>query len=168
MQADLRTRQVITSVTVDAPGEGRPTTRVTWLVRQLKDAPDDLLIEASFVNTKATTAALLSAARENPATLLLENDPKRPPRAFRLTLSRSMGTKRGKGEKSFVRVTRQQTIDFYRDLIQNLRPWRAAPPKLPDEPEETSEVATSEPPPFTAGDARAPTEGTPLGSSQTP
>jgi hypothetical protein len=44
-----------------------------------------------------------------------------------------MGTKRGKGEKSFVRETRKQTIDFYRDLVQDLRPWRAAPPKLPVE-----------------------------------
>jgi hypothetical protein len=63
-------------------------------------------------------------------------------RPIRLALSQSMGTKRGKGERSFVLETRKQAIGFYRDLVQNLRPWRAAPPKLPDEPEDTPEAAT--------------------------
>ena len=42
VQADLRTRKVITSVDGRAPGEGRPATRVNWLLRQLKEAPDGL------------------------------------------------------------------------------------------------------------------------------
>jgi hypothetical protein len=159
VQADLRTRKVVTSVVVDAPGDGRPTTRVNWLLRQLKDAPDGLVVEVSFVNTKATTAGLLSAARENPHSLLLANDPSRPPRAFRLALSRPMGTKRGKGERSFVLETRKQAIGFYRDLVQNLRPWRAAPPKLPDEPDDVPEAPTAEPPAFSATEEREPTEG---------
>jgi hypothetical protein len=159
VRADLRTRKVVTSVSVDAPGEGRPSTRVNWLVRQLKDAPDGLLIEASFANSKATTAALLRAAREDPQTLLLPNDPKRPPRAFRLALSRPMGTKRGKGERSFVLETRKQAIDFYRELVQNLRAWRPSAPKLPDEPEEQTGAPQPEPPTFSSADAREPTEG---------
>src|SRR5215217_4648337 len=47
VQADLRTRKVITSVVIDAPGDGRPSTRVSWLLRQLKEAPDSLVIDAS-------------------------------------------------------------------------------------------------------------------------
>ena len=159
VQADLRTRKVVTSIVVDAPNDGRPATRVNWLLRQLKEAPDGLVVEVSFANTKASTAGLLSAAKEDPQSLLLANDPKRPPRAFRLALSRPMGTKRGKGERSFVLETRKQAIGFYRDLVQNLRPWRAAPPKLPDEPEDAPETPTPEPPPFTA-DGREPTEAT--------
>ena len=47
-----------------------------------------------------------------------------------------MGQKRGKAEGSFVRETRAQTFDFYRDLVQNLKPWQARAPKLRgDEPE---------------------------------
>ena len=157
VQADLRTRKVVTSVAVEAPGDGRPTTRVNWLLRQLKEAPDGLLVEVSFANTKATTAGLLSAAKEDAQRLLLANDPKRPPRAFRLALSRPMGTKRGKGERSFVLETRKQAIDFYRELVQNLRPWRAAPPRLPDEPEDAPEVPSAEPPAFSA-DEREPGE----------
>jgi len=136
VEADLRTRKVITSVTIDAPGDGRPVTRVNWLLRQLKDAPESLVLEASFVSSQATNASLLSVARENPSDLLLSNDPKRPPRSFRLAFSRTMGSKRGKGERSFVLETRKQANDFYRDLVQNLRPWRPSAPKLPDEPEE--------------------------------
>jgi hypothetical protein len=136
VEADLRTRKVITSVTIDAPGDGRPVTRVNWLLRQLKDAPESLVLEASFVSSQATNASLLSVARENPSDLLLSNDPKRAPRSFRLAFSRTMGSKRGKGERSFVLETRKQANDFYRDLVQNLRPWRPSAPKLPDEPEE--------------------------------
>jgi hypothetical protein len=120
-------------------------------------------LEVSFANTKATTAGLLSAAKDNPQSLLLDSDPKRPPRAFRLALSRPMGTKRGKGERSFVLETRKQTSAFYRELVQNLRSWRAAPPKLPEEPEEAPDTPTPTPPAFSAseerqpGDAAAPT-----------
>ena len=118
------------------------------------------MIEASFPNIRGTTACVLSEVRENTQALLAA-DPKRSPRAFRLALSSPLGTKRGKGEKSFVRETRQQAIAFYRDLVQDLRAWRAAPPKLPDEPAEVPETATPEPPPFIAderepGDAPAP------------
>jgi hypothetical protein len=119
--------------------------------------PDGLVIEASFANSKATSAALLSAAREDASALLLANDPKRPPRAFRLALSRPMGTKRGKGERSFVLETRKQAIDFYRDLVQNLRAWRPSAPKLPEEPEEQTSAPEPEPPAFSSTE-REPTE----------
>src|SRR5829696_328233 len=154
VEADLRARRVVTSVSLDAPADGRPVTRINWLVRQLKDAPDGLVIEASFPNVRGTTACVLSDVRENPHALLAA-DHKRPPRAFRLALSGPLGTKRGKGEKSFVRETRQQAIAFYRDLVQDLRAWRAAAPKLPDEPVEAPETPTPEPPPFTAEDREA-------------
>jgi hypothetical protein len=130
VEADLRARSVVTSVAVDAPTDGRPVTRINWLARQLKDAPDGLVIEASFPNVRGTTAAVLRDIRESPQALLAA-DPKRPPRSFRLALSGPLGTKRGKGEKSFVRETRHQAIAFYRDLVQDLRPWRAAPAKAP-------------------------------------
>lgn len=160
VDADLRARRVTISVTVEAPGDGRPSTRISWLLRQLKDAPPGLVIEATFPNVRSTTAGLLSVLRENPQKLLTD-DPKRPPKSFRLALSSPLGTKRGKGDKSFVRETRQQTIAFYRDLVQDLRPWRASAPKLPDEPVEVPATATDEAPPFSAyerepGEAEAP------------
>ena len=67
---------------------------------------------------------LLSDARRTRSACCSRTIRSVPPRAFRLALSRPMGTKRGKGERSFVLETRKQTIDFYRDLVQDLRPWR--------------------------------------------
>jgi hypothetical protein len=118
------------------------------------------VIEVSFANTKATTAGLLAAAKDDPVSLLLPSDPKRSPRSFRLALSRPMGTKRGKGERSFVLETRKQAIGFYRDLVQDLRQWRASAPRLPDEPADAPEGPSSDPPAFSAGD-RLPTEAAP-------
>ena len=40
VEADLRTRRVTTSVTVQAPREGWPKTRINWILRQLRHAPD--------------------------------------------------------------------------------------------------------------------------------
>jgi hypothetical protein len=156
VQADLRAKRVITSVVLDAPGDGRPMTRINWLLKQLKDAPDALVIETSFVNTKATTASLLRDARERPQSLLLDADLKRPPRSFRLSLSRPMGSKRGKGERSFVLETRKHAIAFYRDLVQDLRVWRAPAPKLPDAPADGHNGALSGAAVFSEGSDREP------------
>jgi hypothetical protein len=55
--------------------------------------------------------------------------------------------------------TRKQAIDFYRELVQNLRPWRAAaPPKLPEEPEAGPEAPLPEPPALSADCQREPSE----------
>jgi hypothetical protein len=144
VEADLRTRRVTTSVTLDAPGLSRPLARMNWVLRQLKHAPDGLIIETSFVNTKTTTACALTEAREN-ANCLLSADPKRLPRAFRLSLARPMGTKRGRGERSFVRETRQQAIDFYRELVQDLSAWQPPAPRLPKEPSHVEELPQPDP-----------------------
>jgi hypothetical protein len=158
VQADLRTRQVSTSVTVEAPRDGRPLTRVNWMLRQLKQAPKDLRVDTQFVGARETAALLLGEASEYPQRLLSTTDPKREPRAFILTLTRAMGTKRGKGEKSFVLETRQQTVDFYRRIVQDLRAWQPSAPKLPAEPEEVPVTPAAEPPAFSGEGEREPGE----------
>jgi len=84
--ADLRAGQVIASVDVDAPREGRPATRVNWLIRQLKDAPETLRVDAFVMHgrSNASTSALLRDVRNDPSTLIA--DPKKEIRAFRLTV----------------------------------------------------------------------------------
>lgn len=159
IEADLRTRQLTTSVEIGAPREGRPKTRISWILRQLKDAPDGLRVDVRFVNLKETTSMLLKEVRDKPDKLLLASDPKREPRAFRLALSKEMGTKRGKGAGSFVQETKQQTLDFYRVVVQQLRPWAPTPPKLPQAPDAGTAVASPEPPDFSAPDARDPGDG---------
>jgi hypothetical protein len=151
IQADLRAKRTLTSVTIDAPREGKAKPRINWMLRQLNDAPADLRVEAAFPSARQTTSELLADVRENPDLLLHPQDPKREPKAFTLTLARAMGSKRGKEEGSFVRETRRQTFDFYRDLVQNLKSWQPRAPKLRDgPPADAPETPQSDPPPFAA------------------
>ena len=52
IEAGLRSRQLITSVELNPPGERRPKTRITWLLRQLNDAPDTLRVGVQYPNAK--------------------------------------------------------------------------------------------------------------------
>jgi hypothetical protein len=158
IQADLRSKRTLTSVEVEAPREGRPKSRITWLLRRLASAPDDLRIEVAYPNARQTTSELLSAARERPELLLHPQDPARGARAFKLTLGRAMGQKRGKAEGSFVRETRSQTFDFYRDLVQTLKPWQPRAPKLREEPTRGAPATPQAEPPSFGSDARDPGE----------
>jgi hypothetical protein len=158
VEADLRARLTRASVKVAAPKEGRPQTRINWILRQLKKSPDDLRVEVQFARTKESTALLLGDARENPAGLLSPSDPKREPRSFVLSLARPLGTKRGRGERSFVLETRRQVVNFYGDLVEGLAEWRPKAPKLPAEKpaEEASDPRRTIP---TVSDAPAPAQG---------
>jgi hypothetical protein len=162
ISVDLRARQVTTAVTFAAPGEGRPSARVNWLLRQLPTPVAGLRVEAAFPNSRETTSQLAPEAAEFPQRLLHPTDPKRAPREFTLALSAAMGLKRGKGQGSFVRETRRQVLDFYRDVLQDLKPWQPRAPKLPDPPRNVPETAQPEPPPFAAVDDRD------LGEAQSP
>jgi len=167
VRADLRARQVTTSVTFDAPREGRPLSRVNWLLRQLRDAPAELRLEVAFVNTRETTSLLLGETREFPHRLLSASDPRREPRTFTVALTKPMGLKSGKTRGSFVGDTRQQLVAFYRDLVQHLKPWQAKAPQLPEQlpdvppapvPEAPLFAATADPEPRELGEATTPRE----------
>jgi hypothetical protein len=53
-----------------------------------------------------------------------------------------MGQKRGRAEGSLVRETSAQAVEFYRDLVQNLKPWHAPAPKLHTEAASTEAEST--------------------------
>lgn len=135
--ADIRASRITASVDISAPAEGRATTRINWLLRQLKDASDGLRIDAYALHSRAGTSALLKAVRDKPEVLI--EDPKRELRTFRIALSAPMGTKRGEGRGSFVTSVLDLLDEFYRSVVQNLKPWSAAPPKLRPEPIEIAE-----------------------------
>jgi hypothetical protein len=159
LRADLRARQVTTSVRVDAPAEGRATSRVSWILRQLREAPADLRIEAAFANTRETTSLLVGEAREFPQRLLHPADPKREPRSFVIAMTRPMGLKRGKGAGSFVRETRRQVLEFYGTVVQDLKAWQPKPPQLRETQGDVPRTAQPDPPAFAAVDERDLGEG---------
>jgi hypothetical protein len=155
LKADLRARQTRTSVTIPAPAEGRVNARINWLLRQLADAPEDVQVEVAYPMARETTSALLGQAREDVGCLLHPTDRKREPKSFIVTMTRPMGQKRGKEEGSFVRETRGQTFDFYRDLVQGLKPWQPRAPKLREmKPDDEIDAPQTDPPPFSAPDTR--------------
>lgn len=132
--ADLRSSKVTCHVDVDAPKEGRPTTRVNWLVRQLKAAPDSARVESFVAHGRGSAMAeLLGAIRENPAALV--DDSGKEIRTFRIATTATMGTKRGRGRGSFIDSVLGAVDGFYVDILGSLRAWAATPPKLrPTEP----------------------------------
>jgi hypothetical protein len=144
IEANLRTRRVNVRASIAGPKEGRPATRIAWILKQLKDAPSDLRIEVSFNGSRETTSLLVSEAIAAPDRLLSPTDAKREPKAFTLALGRKMGQKRGKVPGSFVGDTKQQTLDFYRDVLQTLQPWTPKAPKLPNARREDNS-ATADP-----------------------
>ncbi len=127
--ADLGSLQVTTSARVRAPQDGRTKTRINWLIRQLKDAPDDVRITAKFARTSKTTSLLISDVRSDPGALLLA-DPKREVVAFDMGITRDMGIKGGKTKGSFVNATMNQVSAFYGDVLQNVQAWQPRAPRL--------------------------------------
>lgn len=127
--ADLRAGRVTCYVDVDAPREGRPTTRVNWIVRQLKHAPDSTRVESFVANARGAGAAeLLGKVREDPTVLI--TDPKKDIRSFRVALSVPMGAKRGRGRGAFIDSVLDLVDSFYGDVVQHLKAWSPAAPRL--------------------------------------
>lgn len=133
--ADLRAGRITCHADIDGPREGRATTRVNWLVRQLKAAPDSVRVEAFAANARGAGAAeLLGTVRENPVALI--TDPKKELRAFRIAMSVPMGAKRGRGRGAFIDSVLDLVDAFYGDVVQHLKAWSAAPPRMREsEPE---------------------------------
>ncbi len=130
INVDLRAAQIRCSVDVDAPREGRALTRVNWLLRQLKNAPDGVRVETWVKRSQQPAAAwLLGEVREQPEKLV-PTDGKHIS-SFTVTLIGKMGTARGDGNNSFV-VSFMATIDSaYQLLLQEMQAWAPRAPKMP-------------------------------------
>ena len=138
--ADLRAGLIHCAATVPAPREGRPTTRVNWLVRQLKTAPGELCIQpsAAWQRGRGQTRTL-KEAREDPKSIV--EDPTHELRSFTISLSSNAGPARGQGRGSFVDSVLTAVDRFYGEVVQHIKPWTPTPPKVrdneaaaPDEP----------------------------------
>jgi hypothetical protein len=127
--ADLRAGLIHCAVTVPAPQEGRPTTRVNWLVRQLKTAPGQLCIQPSAAWQRGRgQARTLDEARKDPKSLV--EDPAHELRSFTVSLSCNAGPARGQGRGSFVDSVLTAVDKFYSEVVQHIKPWAPAPPKI--------------------------------------
>lgn len=126
--ADLNSRQITIVTELEAPKDGKSRGRVGWLMRQMTKAPADVIITAKVSGTSATLAGVLGALREDSG--LLVPDATRQIRAFRVSLTRDLGTNRMAGRGSFIDSVIDAVTLYYRDVLQNLNAWRPSPPKL--------------------------------------
>jgi hypothetical protein len=137
LSANLRTMTAAASIEVGAPELKRPASRVNWLLRQLRNAPPELRVDVAFSGARATSSELLARAQDNPKRVLTEGH--RVPRSFALTLSERIGTKRKSGKGSFISDIATLSDRFYREIVQELKPWTPQAPQLRLAADETGE-----------------------------
>jgi hypothetical protein len=120
---DIRAGRVWCSVGLDAPRQGRPLTRVWWILRQLADANGNLRLETFEQGSREPARAeLLALVRQKPE--IMVGDPTREIRAFRVTFTAPLGAKRGVGKGTFVTSVEDALEKFYEEVVENLREWR--------------------------------------------
>jgi hypothetical protein len=128
VNVDLRSGRAVCSVAVQAPAQGKASTRVNWILRQLAQAPGSLLIEAVPAWAHSGPCFSLAEVRDKPQ--LLIGDPKKEIRTFIVRLSAPAGTKRGQGRGSFVGSVLDLVDRFYVEVVQFLKVWTPPAPSV--------------------------------------
>ncbi|WP_420623141.1 hypothetical protein [Candidatus Poriferisodalis sp.] len=135
VSADLRASRLVVSAEFAAPSDKGAKGRVGWLVRQLREAPDDLIVEAFTRGSKSPEIATLEDLREDTALVLRSRQ--NPPVRFRVTQRSEMGQGRRTTRKLGFADSVTETVErFYSSTLQRLR--KAAPPvpkAMPDQAE---------------------------------
>jgi len=142
--ADLRSGLVTCAITVAAPTQGRATTRINWLLRQLTKAPDAVQLEALAAWARTPGPCMTIAdVRRRPDGLI--SDPSKDLRTFTVKLSAVAGTKRGQQRGSFVGSVLGLVDNFYEAVVQHIKPWTAPAPSVPARtPEDTGVTAADQ------------------------
>ncbi|MDG1265031.1 MAG: hypothetical protein P8O03_01785, partial [Ilumatobacter sp.] len=159
--ANVRAGRVTVSVDIDAPKEGRPKTRVNWLLKQLREAPAQLTVEAWVRGARTSMSELLSDVREDPN--MLVQDAKKDVVKFRVSASTPLGITGNLKGNSFIETVLGAATSFYREVIENLVPWTPPVAKLPTEGRTATEAAGIDTRPaisdFTASELRVDQKG---------
>ncbi|MGW4482048.1 TerD family protein [Rhodococcus triatomae] len=125
--ADVRTNKVRCRTTVNAPNEGTAGRRLSWLIKQLKDAPGDVQVEATFSERGNQACEHLDAVRASPR--VLTDGRSGDIVSFGLEQAFPMGTRRSGDAGSFIASVTSSTDAFYGQVVQRLREWVPAAPK---------------------------------------
>ncbi|MGW6120799.1 TerD family protein [Nocardia sp. NPDC055165] len=136
--ADVRTNKVRCRTTIAAPDEGTQGRRVSWLTKQLTDAPGRVQVEAVFAERGNETCEFLDTVRTTPKSLI--DGRTSPIVSFTLEQTFPMGNKRSGTAASFIASVTTATDAFYGAVMQPLREWVPAAPKQAGlDPTETAE-----------------------------
>ena len=128
--ADLKARRITVEATIDAPQDKLGKGSVGWLVRQLTEASDRLLVEAYEKNARTPTAKTLAQIRQDSTIILSDN--RADLRKFRVLLHAEAGNNRKSGTRSvgFVDSVNDAVDTFYETVLQNITAWTPPAPKV--------------------------------------
>ncbi len=129
VKADLKSRILHLSMTVDAPAD-RATgkARINWLLKQLNKCEiDGVSISAIWPSRAPDTTQNLSELRQESQSILSEGS-KTPPRAFRIALTVD-NPRRFTGRRTFVEDLESVIPSFYDNVGQHIQRWQPKPLK---------------------------------------
>ncbi|WP_037234161.1 TerD family protein [Rhodococcus wratislaviensis] len=129
--ADVRTNKIRCHTTVEAPNEGTSGRRLSWLLKQLKDVPGDVQVEAVFSEPGNEACEHLDTVRADPK--VLTNGRSGDIVSFSLEQTFPMGGRRSGTAASFITSVTSSTDAFYGTVVQQLREWVPAAPKQTDQ-----------------------------------
>ncbi len=125
--ADVRTNKIRCRTTVEAPDEGTSGRRLSWLLKQLKDVPGDVQVEAVFSERGNEACEHLDTVRAVPK--VLTQGRAGDIVSFSLEQTFPMGSRRSGTAASFITSVTSSTDAFYGAVVQQLRGWVPAAPK---------------------------------------
>lgn len=136
--ADVRARQCTLSVSVDAPSDKKARGSLTWLTKQLEDAPSTVVVEAYAKGAQHPVVATLGDLHEDPSHVVahLPADIVR----FVVLHRRELSVNRRGGRSSgFTDSVIGQIFDFYDHVVQRLTPYQEKAPSVSPESSRASE-----------------------------
>lgn len=127
--ADVNVRSIRISMSVDAPrNKARNSSRVSWLLRQLRDIEiPDVYISAVWASRAANTVLSLDKVRNDPKKIE-DGASNSDIRAFEITLT-SNSARRFAGTRTFIEELEFLAPQFYEKIGQHLESWQPSPPK---------------------------------------
>ncbi len=152
--ADLRTRTIMCSMTLDAPKDKKgATARTTWLLRQLRESKaPDIIVKALWPGKSAPTQSRLEDLRDNPK-LLEDGKEGLRQHSFQILVVRDLAGKFS-GRRTFIEALETIVPEFYEQVGQHLRAWVPRPPKIEAREMPTEMTATPKPQPVIRGEVR--------------
>ena len=130
LEADLGTRTIRASMVVDAPKDkSQQTSRLNWLLRQLKDVDGDVVrVMSHWPGAAPVIESSLQEARDD-ATLHRHDNKALLPSRFTVLMRMAEG-KKFVGRKTFIVSLEELTLSFYDTVLSRLRAWQPPAPKL--------------------------------------
>ena len=129
MRADIAAGMLHCGFTLRSPHSRRNKSRISWLIRQLKQAPENTYVAWTYKRARSSEAPhrvrdLMDGSYE------FELDNSREISEFHVEVLAKMGTKRASGNGGFI----DSVVDLfeltYGEVLQPIKPWQEPAPKL--------------------------------------